>query len=603
MSKGNYPVALSHHLQALKIREELGDKKGIAISYNNIGNIYWNQGNNDEALAYHLKALKIREDIEDKSGMSGSYNNNGIIYIEKSNYPEALKYFLKSIDVKEKMGDKLGSSTAYNNVGVVYGIQKKYDEAFLYYKKSLKIREDIGDKDGIANSNASIGHLLALQGKNKEARICLLKAHAISLQAGNKRHVQTGYMRLAALDSAAGDYKSAFENFKLSAIYADSLKNEANTKKIVEDQMNYEFEKKETIAKHEQEKKEAVAEAEKKKQKIITWSVVGILILVLTFAVFAYRSYLQKQKANKLLDEKNILLRKKNEAISQQKILVEEKNRLITDSIEYAKSIQDAILPSDELIKESLPESFILFAQKDVVSGDFYWMNSPPNNYPNEGRDESPLCPSDISPTGENISSEEYLFAAVDCTGHGVPGAFMSLMAFNILENIVTTKRIKQPSLILDKLNTLVVETLHQHEENASTKYGMDISLISINRKTNKLEFAGAHNPLIIIRAKQPSPFEGGVRQGRTGDVTELKADKTTIGMAQQKFTNHTVELQKNDMLYMFTAGYADQKGGPNNKKFFAATFRELLVSVSNEKAEVQKQMLLQKFTDWKGNS
>jgi len=555
--KGNYPEGLTCQLKALKIREGLNDQKGIASCYNNIGNIYWNQQRFDDALVFHKKSLAIREKLNDKIGMAGSYNNIGILSIEKNNYPEALACFLRSVEIREKLGDKSGMATAFNNIGIVYINDKKPEKALEYYNRSLKIREEIGDKHGIANSMSSIGAVLFEQKKFKASRECEVRALEIAKQLGNKRQMTTAFMRLAKLDSAADNFKSAYENYKLNMLYRDSMINEANTKKSVEAAMNYEFEKKEATAKAEQEKKDAVAEADKQRQKVITWSIVGILLLVAVFAVFVYRSYLQKQKANKELDEKN-------KSIAEQKKLVEDKNILITDSIEYAKSIQDVILPTQALLNEWLDGHFVFFKPKDLVSGDFYWAK-PINN--------------------------KIFVAVIDCTGHGVPGAFMSLMAFNMLENIIIKKEFSQPSLILDELNAQVVSILHQQTENASAKYGMDITLIEIDKKTNKVEFAGAHNSLLIVHAG-----EGGKRE-------EVKADKTTIGMAREKFTNHTRTLQKGDMLYMFTDGYPDQRGGPSNKKFFALTFRELLASVSNKEPAEQRAVLDKTLTNWMGKN
>ena len=290
---------------------------------------------------------------------------------------------------------------------------------------------------------------------------------------------------------------------------------------------------------------------------------------------------MQKQKVNKELDEKN-------KAISEQKKLVEDKNQLITDSIEYAKSIQDVILPSEELLNTNLEDWFVFFKPKDLVSGDFYW----------------------AKPVKDKI-----FIAVIDCTGHGVPGAFMSLMAFNMLENIILMKEFSQPSLILDELNAQVVSILHQQTENASAKYGMDITLIEIDRKKNKVEFAGAHNPLLILSQNENfSPVgempkaegEGKsdtLRHKAVNLLSEIKADKTTIGMALQKFTNHTLTVKKGDMLYLFTDGYPDQKGGPFNKKFFSTTFKELLASVSQRNCKEQQETLKSTFNSWKGST
>lgn len=250
--------------------------------------------------------------------------------------------------------------------------------------------------------------------------------------------------------------------------------------------------------------------------------------------------------------------------IEKQKQLLEEKNVKITDSINYALRIQQAILPSQIMISSMLPDSFIFFRPKDIVSGDFYWAYA--------------------------IDEHEILLAAVDCTGHGVPGAFMSIMGFNLLEQIVKENKIYQPAMILDELSKLVVNSLKQTDEIGSIKEGMDIALCKINYKNYELEFAGAHNSLNLVR---------------NGVITETKANNRAIGISlanSAPFINHTIKLEKGDCFYIFSDGYADQKGGPDNQKFFYHPFRQLLLDIHHQNMEVQERKLEQVIYDWKGD-
>ncbi len=239
----------------------------------------------------------------------------------------------------------------------------------------------------------------------------------------------------------------------------------------------------------------------------------------------------------------------------------------VTDSIKYAKRIQDAILPPDSLVKSLLPHSFVLFKPKDIVSGDFYWIGQ------KDGKS---------------------MFAAVDCTGHGVPGAFMSIVGHNILKQAVSNNNFTTPALILDKLNEGVSETLHhgghEHEE-GQAKDGMDISFCTIDFKTLELQYAGAYNPLYLIR---------------NGELIQTKANKFPIGLflgeEKKKFTNHTIQLQKGDLIYIFSDGYADQFGGPYGRKFMATPFRTLLMDMHKEPMEKQKIILHKTIEDWRGS-
>lgn len=246
-------------------------------------------------------------------------------------------------------------------------------------------------------------------------------------------------------------------------------------------------------------------------------------------------------------------------------------NEKITDSINYAKHIQEMVLPPVEEIQELFRESFILYKPKDIVSGDFYWFF----------KDEKTI-----------------VVAVADCTGHGVPGAFMSLMGNNLLNDIIKVKGKREPSEILEDLNTQILTTLNQNSKNTSVKYGMDIALISIDidalngaDSTVPAIYAGAHSPLLIYR---------------NGECIQIKANKRSIGSHQREeetyFTNHALELQKGDMLYMFSDGYADQIGGPENKKMFAQPFRHLLESIHNLEALNQKQTLESALTLWQGS-
>jgi len=236
----------------------------------------------------------------------------------------------------------------------------------------------------------------------------------------------------------------------------------------------------------------------------------------------------------------------------------------VTDSIHYAKRIQEAILPPNNLVKQILPESFVLYKPKDIVSGDFYWIDK---------------------------KNEWSYFAAVDCTGHGVPGAFMSIVGYNLLKDILKNTDSVEPSIIMDKMNDGVAHTLHTNTASGKqTKDGMDMTLCALNFDTLELQFSGAFNPLYIVRGNE---------------LIQYKADKFPVGMfigEKQKFTNHRIQLQKGDTIYIFSDGYADQFGGPRGKKFMAGNFRQLLSDVSKMPIEKQKTLLNQTIEEWRGN-
>ncbi len=349
--KGNYPEALKDHLASLKIRESQGDPSRIAVSYNNIAGDYLYQNNFDEALRYYRDAQKIFEtkcgqgssaDMKCLQGLAASHNNLGNVYYSMGNMKEALACFTKSLEIRKKTGVKGDIATSYNNLGILYDEAGDVKHAMENYTTALKLMEEIGDKESICGFYINVGSFFTRIKKYADARTYLTKALSIANEIGSPLERKECYADLAVLDSSAGNFAGALSWYKLFIGARDSLVNEENTKKTVRLEMNYQFEKKEATAKLEQEKKDALAAAESRKQRIILFSVSGFGLLVLGFALFAYRSYLQKQRANI--------------EISRQKSLIEEKQTEILDSIHYAKRIQTALMPREKYIARVLKE-------------------------------------------------------------------------------------------------------------------------------------------------------------------------------------------------------------------------------------------------------
>ena len=328
-SQGNYPEALRNFFATLKIMEKAEDKYGIASSHVSIANVYFAQKNFDDALKNHFIALKIRKEINDKRGIAASYNNIGNLHSDNGNFTEAISNLQASLKIKEDIGDEFGIATSYHNIGSTYFNLGNHKAALKKYFNSLKKSEELGDKPGIARTCGDIGaayfKLANITTPNKntfeytQAEIYSLKSYKLASELKDLETISNAANSLSQIYQLQQKYSSALIYYKNYISTRDSLFNEANTKQTVRLEMNFDFEKKEAATKLEQEKKEAVAAAESKKQKIIIWAVCGILILVFAFAAFAYRSYLQKQKANK--------------AIIKQKEIIEEKQKEIIDSI------------------------------------------------------------------------------------------------------------------------------------------------------------------------------------------------------------------------------------------------------------------------------
>tara|TARA_R110002072_G_scaffold282761_1_gene445845 strand:- start:69375 stop:71501 length:2127 start_codon:yes stop_codon:yes gene_type:complete len=294
------------------------------------------------------------------------------------------------------------------------------------------------------------------------------------------------------------------------------------------------------------------------------------------------------QEKNSFMDEQNIRLEiqvvERTTEINQQKEELSIINEEVFSSIKYAKRIQEAILPSDEHVNKLLPDSFVLNRPKDVVSGDFYFIEN----------------------TSAKGDKRHTVFAAVDCTGHGVPGAFMSIIGSNILSQAVLEKNIHSPANILDFLNEGVNITLKQSSDNTTVRDGMDISLCVLNSDSDELIFAGAKNPIYIIRPSDKSS-KSLIEKQSFEDLSlyEVKGDKHPIGNYIEEqllpFTEHTIPLQKGDVIYIFTDGFADQFGGGRNKKYNYRRFRELLLKHSQLSMEIQKSILEKELIEWMG--
>lgn len=604
----DYPKALDYLFKGLKIREELKDKKGISASLGNIGAIYESVFEYDKALDYCKRSLRIKEEIGDKSEIINTLSRMGRIYSQIFEYNKALECHFQSYKVSEELSDKKKMASILNSIGDTYYHMKDYDKALEYTTKSLKIREEIGNKRFIAASEGSISRIyLTLENYSlaKEYALKALKTFKGSPYIIDEREIQR---QLYEISKAMGNSVEALEYHEQFVLLSDSILKTDNKKSIMQKELNYEFEKKEALLKLEQEKKEIeyLADAKRKKlefehkqeqqrlkaeqekkelsyqenlkrtkltdefnqrkafekaeqekrdisfsaqnkqQKIIIYAVVFGLLIVVFFSVFLYRRFKVTQKQKSIIEK--------------QKHLVEGHQKEIIDSITYAKRLQEAILPPLNLIYETLPNSFILYKPKDIVAGDFYWMHR---------------------------VTDVIFVAAADCTGHGVPGAMVSVVCSNALNRAVNEFGNLDTAKILDKTRELVLETFSKSGE--EIKDGMDISLVSINVKTNVVNWSGANNPLWYLQ---------------DNEVKEIKADKQPIGKTDnpKPYTTHVLNLNKGDSIYLITDGFADQFGGPKGKKYKYKQLEEVILNSSSLQLKEQKIKLEESFNNWIGD-
>ncbi len=597
--QGNYPKALKYYLKALEKNEELDRKNEIATYLGNIGIVYYAQGDYSKTLEYYLRALEMNRKIGRKEGVAINLGNIGLVYQKQGDYSNALEYYFRALDICEEIGRKEAVSTNMGNVGFIYANQGNYSKALEYYFKALKIDEELGNKNALSRSISEIGQIYMRTGRFKEAERYLLRGVAISDSIGALPvYKDVGYElsllydTLARISLSCKDkakyYRLAYEHYQKYSVAKDSLFNEEKSKEVGRLESQMEYEKKLAKEQAEHEKQLALSEAQKQQQQTVIYAISGGLGLVVIFFIALFNRF-------QVIRNQKQLIEQQKQEVEQTHIALSEKNQEVMDSIRYAKRIQEAILPPREMLNRYLKNGFILYQPKDIVAGDFYWL--------------------DIYQSGEG----EYIyFAAADCTGHGVPGAMVSVVCSNALSKALNEDKKTDTGELLDRTRELVIQRLSKGEEDV--KDGMDISLARYHPKTKELQWSGANNPLWIIRRTSSPDAAPDEVSGKTealelpntpvktltlGDYTlyEIKGDKQPVGKVDnpQPFTAHTIKVQPGDTLYLFTDGFADQFGGPKGKKLKYKPFKELLLRIQSLSPEEQKQELERFFAEWKG--
>ncbi len=613
LDQGNYSEAVKNFQKAEIIAEKMGNKIVIAASNANIGGVYYYQQSFDKALKYYSKALKISEDLGDKSGISNCLNNIGNIYYSKSEYNKSLEYFHKSLNIRKELGENQGIASCFNNIGNANNSLNNYKIADEYFGKALEIYESLGDTGWISVVYLNLSELNIKLKKYNLANDYAEKSLLLASNIGELQTVSLAYENLSKSYKGLFNYQKALESYELFKKVNDSIFNSDKHEQIVQMEAIYQSDKKQK----EIELKEsqlAKKDVEVRQEKTMKFAFIIGFILMIILSGFILKSYRDKRKANHKLsmlnneitiqshkiEEKNEELNQQNEEIRTQRDEIETQRDLVeiqkehiqdifkqvTDSINYAKRIQEAILPVSDVSRTILGEHFILFKPKDIVSGDFYWTTKINN----------------------------LLFVAVaDCTGHGVPGAFMSMLGISFLNEIVHKQELKNASQILSHLREEIIYALQQKGLQGEQKDGMDISLLVINTDTNEAQWAGANNPLYLIKKfdnLKMTQFESDETSSNlqisqlSNQLVELKGNKMPIAIYPQMkdFTNHELTLCKGDSVYLFTDGFADQFGGLNGRKFMYKQFKEILIQNSCKPMADQKEILESIFENWKGD-
>jgi len=586
-TEGKYSAALENFIKAEKLFQKAKDKRGIGQTLNSIGIIHWYTKNYDKAISYFNDGYVVNKEINDKEGMSTAKVNTAIIYDEMGKYEEALKIYEETLIIFKELNDDWSIAACYNNIGLNHTSTKKYDLAFDSYKKSLELNRKMNDQAGIASVLNNIGYNFVQTGKFLDAIPYLEESYKIAEKEELRYEMKLSLLNLSLCYNGIGKYKDAFEFHRKYSAIKDSILNSESQQSIEELEAKYSTEKKSLEIKNLKKQKQIadlelerttrekelgeLREGEKETQnRIYTIIFISIIILVLVSAGFIFWRYQQKK-------EDNILLQSKNEEISKQKNIIEEKNKDITDSIQYAKTIQESVLPDVRELNNYFSESFVLFMPRDIVSGDFYWFTE---------------------------MDDKIIFTVGDCTGHGVPGSLMSMMGINLIHQIVREDKITDPAKILHRLDENIRKRFAKENASRQTNDGMDIAIGVFYKKKNIFAYASAMRPVYFVR---PSAVSTGstAADSPVYELMELKNDVYPIGgnYPDKIFKTRDVELQKGDSIYFSTDGYADQFGGEKGKKFLTKKLKMLIQENAASNMTLQQEKLLKEFTSWKGKN
>lgn len=505
----------------------------------------------DKIFHFAHKALKIYRKSNNLQGQLQVLTNLSLDYLKYNMYDSAYFSLNLLFSNETKMTNK-EKFFMYQNYGMYYYETSEYEHSVYNLKKAIQISENENMVDSKATALMLISKPLIAKKDYETALKYLQESIMVSKQNNLIYELNEAYDQLILIYELIEDYKKAYQ----TKIINDSIKDEIyNLEKINRiNQFESELkltEKEKLITEQELTIKQKQLEQTKTKSKIT--SLFFVLIVCLLLIIFVSIIFYRARKLNREINAQKA-------EVELQKIIVEEKNKEITSSITYAKRIQNAILPAQSLLDKLLPNNFIFYLPKDIVAGDFYWIQQ-------------------INGT--------ILFAVADCTGHGVPGSLVSVVCHNALNRAVGEFKLTEPAKILDAVSEMVIDTFAKSE--TEVKDGMDIALCCIKQENEnwELEYAGANNSLYLIRNKE---------------LIEVKADKQPVGKftKKQSFTNHNIKLEKNDFICLFSDGYADQFGGPKGKKFMYRSFKSLLVENSQLPLTEQKNKLESSFFKWK---
>lgn len=582
-----------------------------AVSYlNRIAFIYWENGHLNKAVENFLMAISLNEDINDRNSMVDNkiiYSNLGLIYADMEDLETALQYFNRSLSIRRELGDRKEIAAGLIDVAYILRLLGDYESANDNLEEALQISLE-GDHsqlilscynelsknyDHIGNVKAAEEHrnkyqtyqqILDEQAQREEFQ----EREAQNVAEIRKTKAEVEAQQLAAEVEQLRAQRRQDSLSEVVEAREDSLARERELAQLREERIEY----LDAQAKMQQLEQENL-ERRQQQQQLIIYAGSAVLFLILILSVILIRNNIIRKKTNKELASKNKEIEEKSDQLQDAFEQIEDQNIKITKSINYAQGIQKALLPQQTLLNDYIPNSFIFFRPRDIVSGDFYWFNEidarvdlfETRGEYNARRQEDKIKEDEFI----TIKNNKFAISAVDCTGHGVPGAFMSMIGYNLLDEIIGSG-ISRADIILNELHKGVRKSLKQ--DLTENRDGMDLALCVINKIDRTVHYSGASNPLIYVKE---------------GEIHHIRADRNAIGGVQtedkRRFTGHTIKVDSPTWFYLFSDGYPDQFGGKRGKKFMLKNLKNLLFEIHTKSPEEQNEILGKKLDEWQGDS
>ena len=569
---GDLEEALDAYIKSAEAARLDNNAKGEGNAYGAIADIYSISQNHPTARLYYNKAIAILRESKDSVALASFILNAGEDYMNSKTFDTAFIYFTESKTIFEKLDYLPGKAYALGNIGMFYANTGETNLAEKNIEEAIEILEDLEDYYPICVYLISMADIYSEKGDESTAINYAMRSLNLAQQYGLNEQISDASLKLSELYENAGDMKESFKYYKKHIAYRDSLNNIKSVQKMADLRTEFEVTKKQAEV--------DVLEKNKLIQRIIIIGLGIILLLAIGLVTLYYTSLKRSQKLTAALEERRVLLEKQsselnekneeiirtNEELKQLYAISNNQKEEIISSINCAQRIQSALLPPKEYITELLNENFILYKPKEIVSGDFYWVKQ---------------------------VRDHIILVSADCTGHGVPAAFMSVLGISCLNEIVQSREITQANEILNELRKGIKHSLRQTGEKEKTRDGMDIALCIIDSKKSTIQYSGAHNPLYIVTTTI----------GKS-EIKEIKADPMPVGvhfLSDKSFTNHEIQLEIGDSFYIFSDGFIDQIGGDRNQRFTSERFKKLLLDIHDKPMYEQKQIMEETLNKWTG--